>query len=81
MAVSASAWKTTGIGIPERESRRVFQRFYQVDQRLSRTTEGCGLGLSIVSSIVTAHRGTVSLSSEVGRGSTFTIEIPAAAPS
>jgi len=67
-----------GIGISERENRRIFQRFYQVDQRLSRTAEGCGLGLSIVRSIVTAHHGTVSLSSEVGRGSVFTIEIPAA---
>ena len=67
-----------GIGISERENRRIFQRFYQVDQRLSRTAEGCGLGLSIVSSIVAAHHGTVSLSSEVGRGSAFTIEIPAA---
>jgi signal transduction histidine kinase len=68
-----------GMGIPERDSRRVFQRFYQVDQRLSRSSEGCGLGLSIVRSIVKAHHGTVSLRSEVGRGSAFTIEIPAAA--
>jgi signal transduction histidine kinase len=70
-----------GIGIPQAESRRVFQRFYQVDQQLSRAVEGCGLGLSIVRSIVNAHRGTVSISSKVGQGSAFTIEIPAAAAS
>jgi signal transduction histidine kinase len=75
------AVEDNGIGIPQRESDRVFQRFYQVDQRLSRTTEGCGLGLSIVRSIVNAHRGTVSLASVVGAGSTFTIEIPAASQS
>jgi signal transduction histidine kinase len=69
-----------GIGIAASESRRVFRRFYQVDRRLSRNVEGCGLGLSIVQSIVDAHRGLISVESEVGRGSTFTIDIPAASP-
>lgn len=65
-----------GIGISRDESRHIFRRFYQADQRLSRTAGGCGLGLSIVHSIVEAHRGSVSVASEVGQGSTFTMEIP-----
>src|SRR6185503_15111991 len=68
-----------GVGIPSRETRRIFQSFYQVDQRLSRAGGGCGLGLSIVQSIVSAHDGRVSVSSEPGRGSTFTIAIPVSA--
>jgi signal transduction histidine kinase len=65
-----------GIGIPKRESHRIFQRFYQVDRRLTRNAEGCGLGLSIVQSIVAAHHGSITVASEIGKGSTFTIEIP-----
>jgi signal transduction histidine kinase len=68
-----------GIGLTPREEKRVFRRFYQVDQGLSRSAGGCGLGLSIVQSIVEAHRGSVRVESEPGRGSTFTIEIPALA--
>jgi len=67
-----------GIGLTPGERERVFGRFYQTDQRLARNAGGCGLGLSIVQSMVAAHRGTVQVASEVGRGSTFTIEIPAA---
>jgi signal transduction histidine kinase len=66
-----------GIGLAPRETRRIFKRFYQVDQRLARAGGGCGLGLSIVQFIVTAHHGTVGVESEPGRGSTFTISIPA----
>jgi signal transduction histidine kinase len=68
-----------GIGLSPRESRQVFARFYQSDQRLARNAGGCGLGLSIVQSIAHAHHGTVTVTSEPGRGSTFTIEIPAMA--
>jgi signal transduction histidine kinase len=65
-----------GIGLSKEECERIFHRFYQVDQRLSRAVGGCGLGLSIVQSIVEAHGGSVRVASKVGRGSVFTIEIP-----
>jgi signal transduction histidine kinase len=67
-----------GIGIAAREQRRIFRRFYRVDQRLTRETGGVGLGLSIVELIVRAHGGTVAVRSETGRGSTFTLRLPAA---
>lgn len=72
------AVEDNGIGLSPRESRYVFRRFYQADDKLSRAAGGCGLGLSIVRSIVEAHHGSVRVASEAGRGSTFTIEIPAA---
>jgi signal transduction histidine kinase len=67
-----------GIGIASREQRRIFRRFYRVDQRLTRETGGVGLGLSIVELIVRAHGGSVGVRSEAGRGSTFTVRVPAA---
>ena len=69
-----------GIGIPVREQRRIFRRFYRVDQRLSSETSGVGLGLSIVDLIVRGHRGTVSVHSAPGSGSTFTLRVPCAPP-
>ncbi|HTS16376.1 MAG TPA: HAMP domain-containing sensor histidine kinase [Verrucomicrobiae bacterium] len=75
------AVEDNGIGLSSPEQRRVFRRFYQSDQRLARTVGGCGLGLSIVQSIVEAHHGAVRVESEVGRGSTFIMEIPAVAES
>jgi len=71
--------KDNGIGIAPRERRRIFQPFHQVDQRLSRKGSGCGLGLSIVQFITTAHHGSVSVESQPGCGSTFSISLPAAA--
>jgi signal transduction histidine kinase len=65
-----------GIGLSPRETRRIFRRFYQADQRLARAAGGCGLGLSIVHSIVAAHHGSVHVASQPGQGSTFTMEIP-----
>ncbi|MFC1763930.1 sensor histidine kinase [Planctomycetota bacterium] len=65
-----------GLGIPRRAQKRIFSKFYQVDRRLTRPTEGCGLGLSIVRFIVDAHHGSVRVESRVGKGSTFTVCIP-----
>ena len=65
-----------GLGIDPEEQGRIFERFYQSDRRLSRSHEGCGLGLSIVRSVVKAHGGTVSVTSTPGMGSTFTVRLP-----
>jgi signal transduction histidine kinase len=67
-----------GIGIAPREQQRIFRKFYQVDRRLTRETGGCGLGLSIVASIVRAHGGTIDVKSRPGAGSTFTVSLPCA---
>jgi signal transduction histidine kinase len=72
------AVKDNGIGLSPRDTKRIFKRFFQVDQRLSRNGGGCGLGLSIVKFIVTAHHGNVRVESQPGRGSTFTISLPRA---
>ncbi len=66
-----------GVGIPRREQRRIFDRFYRVDSLLSRRTEGSGLGLSIAQRIVEAHEGRISVDSTPGKGSTFRIHLPA----
>ena len=66
-----------GIGIPRRVQKRIFERFYQVDQTLSRKAGGCGLGLAIVKFILVAHGGTIEVASEPGKGSTFTVTLPA----
>jgi two-component system sensor histidine kinase SenX3 len=68
-----------GHGIPESEQSRIFERFYRVDAARSRATGGTGLGLAIVKHICSNHGGDVSVWSEEGRGSTFTIRLPAAA--
>lgn len=68
--------RDSGIGLSARDQRRIFDRFYQVDQKVSRTRQGCGLGLSIVRAIVEAHGGEVSVQSKLGAGSTFTIRLP-----
>lgn len=64
----------TGCGIPPEECKKVFKRFYRADT--SRNLPGNGLGLAMVRAIATVHGGFVSLSSEVGKGSTFTVHFP-----
>ncbi|WP_091503134.1 cell wall metabolism sensor histidine kinase WalK [Microbacterium sp. cf332] len=66
-----------GIGIPEDEQQRVFERFYRADAARSRRTGGTGLGLSIVKHAVQRHGGEVQLWSRQGHGSTFTVRLPA----
>ena len=65
-----------GDGIPRSEHRRIFLKFYRIDDRLSREREGSGLGLAIVRHIVRAHHGRVFVDSAKGKGSTFRIVIP-----
>jgi two-component system sensor histidine kinase SenX3 len=66
-----------GIGIPEEEQQRVFERFYRLDKARSRATGGTGLGLAIVKHVAANHGGEVKLWSRPGTGSTFTLRIPA----
>ena len=66
-----------GIGIAAEDQKRIFEKFYQARTRLSEHAGGVGLGLSIVSFIVEKHRGELKLESEPGKGSRFTIRIPA----
>ncbi len=66
--------KDTGIGISEKDSSRIFERFYRCDP--SRSAAGIGLGLSFAQTIARAHGGDITVASELGRGSTFTITLP-----
>ena len=67
----------TGIGIPKEHLPRIFERFYRVDKTRSRNLGGTGLGLSIVKHIVITHGGKIDVQSEQGKGSTFSIALPA----
>jgi two-component system sensor histidine kinase SenX3 len=67
-----------GVGIPEADLDRVFERFFRVDQARARNTGGTGLGLAIVKHVVQNHGGDIRVWSQQGRGSTFTIRLPSA---
>ena len=68
----------TGEGIPSQHLERLFERFYRVDRARSREMGGTGLGLAIVKHLALAHGGEVTVESKLGKGSTFTIELPSA---
>jgi two-component system sensor histidine kinase SenX3 len=75
-SIAEIAVTDSGIGIPESEQVRIFERFYRVDPSRSRETGGTGLGLSIVKHAAANHRGEVRLFSKAGVGSTFTLRLP-----
>jgi PAS domain S-box-containing protein len=68
----------TGFGIPEEDLEKIFSRFYRVKDANTRQVQGTGLGLAIVKSIIESHHGKISVASEVGRGTTFTVLLPLA---
>lgn len=69
-------FKDQGMGIGKKHLPRIFERFYRVDQARSRKLGGTGLGLAIVKHIAHAHGGSVTVESELGQGSTFTLQLP-----
>jgi two-component system, OmpR family, sensor histidine kinase SenX3 len=83
---AASSWTAEisvsdqGIGIPERDRERIFERFYRVDPARSRATGGTGLGLAIVKHVTASHGGNVTVWSQEGVGSTFTLRLPLRQP-
>ncbi len=80
-ASSICAWvEDHGDGIPASEHEKIFERFYRRGSELRRETQGVGIGLSIVKHVAEAHRGRVTVCSDVGQGSRFTLELPVSPP-
>jgi heavy metal sensor kinase len=71
--------RDSGVGIPEEEQGKIFERFYRVDKARSRALGGAGLGLAIAQWIVTQHGGSIHVESQPGQGATFRVELPMAA--
>jgi two-component system, OmpR family, phosphate regulon sensor histidine kinase PhoR len=72
--------RDNGKGIARNEHKRIFEKFYRVDDLLARQQDGSGLGLSIVQHVMRAHRGKVKVDSEPGKGSSFTLQLPLGPP-
>src|SRR5699024_11866677 len=66
----------SGMGIPNKELPRIFQRFYRIDKARARNSGGTGLGLAIVKHIIEVHRGEVKVESEVNKGTEITVLLP-----
>jgi signal transduction histidine kinase/DNA-binding response OmpR family regulator len=66
----------TGVGIPATELTRIFERFHRVEGSAGRTQEGSGIGLALVQELIKLHGGSISVASELGRGTTFRVGVP-----
>ncbi len=65
-----------GVGLAKDEQDRIFERFYRVDDALTRKTQGAGLGLYLARAVIEAHKGTISVDSQPGKGATFRFTLP-----